>query len=168
MLSTDAVARARTSLSSAIAGSIGGLVATLAMSVIMLGARLVGLSGQLPPERIARDAIAEATGRAAHEDEEHAVAALTHVGFGTFAGTLYGLLTMGLRRIPTGVAAALGATYATAIWLVSYQGWVPALHIMPPASQDRPGRVATMLVAHWVYGIGLGIVTGRMRDQLLR
>jgi hypothetical protein len=45
--------------------------------------------------------------------------------------------------------------YATGIWLVSYQGWVPALGIMPPASRDRRGRVATMLVAHWVYGAAL-------------
>ena len=46
--------------------------------------------------------------------------------------------------------------YATGIWLVSYQGWVPALGIMAPASRDRRGRVVTMLAAHWVYGAALG------------
>lgn len=155
-------------LGSAAAGTVGGLAATVGMTVVMLLARRAGLSGPLPPERIAQDAIAEATGRAAHEDEEHAVAAVAHVGFGILAGSLYGLLVSGLRRAPIGLAALSGAIFATVVWLVSYQGWVPALHIMPPASRDHPGRVATMLVAHWVYGIGLGILTARLRDRLRR
>jgi len=158
----------KTLLGSAAAGAAGGLVATLAMSVAMLLARRSGLSGPLPPERIAQDAIAEATGRPAHEDEEHAVAAAAHVGFGILAGSLYGLLVSRLRRAPIGVVAISGAIFATGVWLVSYQGWVPALHIMPPASRDHPGRVATMLVSHWVYGIGLGILTARLRDRLRR
>ncbi len=132
----------------------------------MLLARRAGLTGPLPPERIAQDVIAETTGRPAHEDEEHAVAAIAHVGFGILTGALYGLLVSGLRRAPVGLVAASGAIFGTGVWLVSYQGWVPALHIMPPASRDRPGRVATMLVSHWVYGIGLGIVTARLRDRL--
>jgi len=155
-------------LGSVAAGTAGGLAATVGMTVVMLLARRAGLSGPLPPERIAQDAIAEAAGRAAHEDEEHAVAAVAHVGFGILTGTLYGLLVSGLRRAPIGVVAISGAIFATGVWLVSYQGWVPALHIMPPASRDHPGRVATMLVAHWVYGIGLGILTARLRDRLRR
>ncbi len=155
-------------LGSVVSGTAGGLAATVGMTVVMLLARRAGLSGPLPPERIAQDAIAEATGRAAHEDEEHAVAAVAHVGFGILAGSLYGLLVSGLRRAPIGVVAISGAIFATGVWLVSYQGWVPALHIMPPASRDHPGRVATMLVAHLVYGIGLGILTARLRDRLRR
>jgi uncharacterized membrane protein YagU involved in acid resistance len=155
-------------LGSVVAGTAGGLAATVGMTVVMLLARRAGLSGPLPPERIAQDAIAEATGRPAHEDEEHAVAAVAHVGFGILTGTLYGLLVSGVRRPPTGLAALSGAIFATVVWLVSYQGWVPALHIMPPVSRDRPGRVATMLVAHWVYGIVLGILTARLRDRLRR
>jgi uncharacterized membrane protein YagU involved in acid resistance len=155
-------------LGSVAAGTAGGLAATVGMTVVMLLARRAGLRGPLPPERIAQDAIAEATGRPAHEDEEHAVAAVAHVGFGILAGSLFGLLVSGVRRAPIGLAALYGAIFATVVWLVSYQGWVPTLHIMPPASRDHPGRVATMLVAHWVYGIGLGILTARLRDRLRR
>ena len=69
----------------------------------------------------------------------------------------------GSARRSAPIAAAIGALYATGIWLVSYQGWVPALGIMPPASRDRRGRVATMLVAHWVYGAVLGVLATVLR-----
>jgi hypothetical protein len=44
---------------------------------------------------------------------------------------------------------------------VSYEGWVPAAGIMPPAHRDRPSRSATMVVAHAVYGAVLGLWTRR-------
>jgi len=50
---------------------------------------------------------------------------------------------------------------ASLVWFVSYQGWVPALGLLPPAHRDRPGRPATMLIAHWVYGATLGACLGR-------
>jgi hypothetical protein len=48
--------------------------------------------------------------------------------------------------------------YATAVYAISYLGWIPALNLMPAAGEDRPGRSVTMLVAHWVYGATLGAV----------
>ena len=66
-------------------------------------------------------------------------------------------------RRSAAIGASAGALYATGIWLVSYQGWVPALGIMPAASRDRRGRVATMLAAHWVYGAALGVLATVLR-----
>ena len=66
-------------------------------------------------------------------------------------------------RGSSAIAALTGVLYATGIWLVSYQGWVPALGIMPPASGDRRGRVVTMLAAHWVYGAALGTLARLLR-----
>ena len=78
---------------------------------------------------------------------------------------IFALLTMRAHaaRRSAAIAASVGALYATGIWLVSYQGWVPALGIMPPASRDRRGRVATMLAAHWVYGAALGVLATVLR-----
>ena len=43
---------------------------------------------------------------------------------------------------------------------VSYSGWLPALHLMPPPEQDRPGRQPSMVAAHVVYGAVLGALSG--------
>ena len=49
------------------------------------------------------------------------------------------------------------------VWAVSYQGWVPALGILPKASEDRPARPAVMVAAHVVYGAVLGALEQRLR-----
>lgn len=148
-----------------VAGAAAGALATVAMSALMLGAKRAGATGELPPERITRTAIDAVNAGPLGDDEEDAIAAAAHLGFGAVAGALFGLVTerAGAARGSPAIAAAMGMTYATGIWLVSYQGWVPALGIMPPASSDRPGRVATMLAAHWVYGAALGILATRLR-----
>jgi len=136
------------------------------MSVVMLSAKRAGVTGELPPERITRRAVSAVPPGPLH-DHSDAIAALAHLGFGTIAGALFALVMKRRMRAPGsfGIAALMGMTYATGIWLVSYQGWVPVLGIMPPASSDRRGRVATMLVAHWVYGASLGVLVARVRRQ---
>ncbi|MGQ0607629.1 MAG: DUF6789 family protein [Chloroflexota bacterium] len=148
----------------ALAGAIGGLTATLLMSIVMLGARRLGVTDQLPPDRMAERAIESATDRTSTRGEERIVASFLHLAFGTVAGAVFGALTASLRRAPGKVAAGMGVIYATGIWVISYQGWVPAMRILPPASRDDRGRVATMLLAHWVYGTVLGLATSRLRN----
>ena len=141
-------------------GATAGAVATVAMSALMLAAKRIGIAGTLPPELIARKAVDAVAGDPPNDGQENTVAAVAHIGFGAIAGAVFELLIMraddARRSAPIGAAA--GALYATGIWLVSYQGWVPALGIMPAASRDRRGRVATMLAAHWVYGGALGVL----------
>ena len=145
-------------------GAAAGAIATVAMSAVMLGAKRAGVSGELPPERITRTAIDRLTARPLDDHTEHTIASVTHLGFGAVAGALFNLLIAreGSARGSPLVAASAGVIYATCVWLVSYQGWVPGLGFMPPASRDRRGRVATMLVAHWVYGGTLGILATRI------
>lgn len=145
------------------AGALGGLGATLVMSGVMLAARRAGLTPQLPPHRIAEEGIERITARSAG-DEAAVVAGAAHLAFGAGAGALYGGLTAPLAPLPLPLAAGAGLAFGTAVWLLSYEGWVPALGILPPASRDHPGRVATMVVAHWVFGIVLGIGARRLRE----
>jgi hypothetical protein len=63
-----------------------------------------------------------------------------------------------------GVVAVIG--FASVVWFLSYQGWVPALQFMPPASRDDPGRVAAMVVAHLFYGAALGGTLSGLRQNL--
>lgn len=150
-----------------LAGGRAGLVATGAMSLLMLAAQRAGLTGRLPPRKVADWAAAQMppSDRPRGADRQ-ALAGMSHFFFGASAGALYGLATSGLRRI--WVSAALGVLYATAVYLVSYLGWLPALNIMPSASDDRPTRVATMLTGHWLYGAVLGAVLaiGRRRQRM--
>jgi len=149
-----------------VAGAIGGLGATALMSVVMLAARRLGVTERLPPGKMAEKAIEAATQRQATDDETTVVASAAHFAFGAAAGVGFGILTARLPRVPLGAIAGLGALYGTAIWFMSYQGWVPGLGIMPPASRDDPGRVTTMIVAHWVYGATLGIAAERLRLRM--
>ena len=152
-------------VASVLVGAMAGALSTVAMSAVMLGAKRAGVTGELPPERITRKAIDTVSVEPLDDRTEDAIAAVAHLGFGAGAGALFGLLTtrtVAARGSPA-VAAFTGMLYATGIWLVSYQGWVPALGIMPPASGDRRERVVTMLAAHWVYGAALGILTRLLR-----
>lgn len=152
-------------LRSLLAGATAGAVATVAMSALMLVAKRIGITGTLPPELIAREAVEAVAGDPQSDDREDAVAAVAHIGFGAIAGAIFELLMMRAHaaRRSAAIGALAGTMYATGIWLVSYQGWVPALGIMPAASRDRRGRVATMLTAHWVYGAALGVFARVLR-----
>jgi hypothetical protein len=147
----------------AIHGALAGLVATAFMSLLMLAARRVGLTPQLPPDRIAEEAIETVAGGPPGDGQQAAVASAAHFAFGAGAGALYGAATAPAARLRAPATVAAGLLFGTAVWLVSYQGWVPALKIMPPASRDHPGRVGTMLAAHWVFGAALALVTRRLR-----
>ena len=146
-------------------GATAGALSTVAMSAVMLGAKRAGVTGELPPERITRRVIDAASAEPPDDQTTDAIAAVAHLGFGAVAGALFGLLTTrtGAARGSPAIAAFTGMIYATGIWLVSYQGWVPALGIMPPASSDLRGRVVTMLAAHWVYGAALGVLVTLFR-----
>lgn len=145
-------------MGSALIGGRIGIVATLGMSAIMLLAKRAGLSGELPPEAIA-DAIAEEmpTDEQPSEQDRDTFAVIMHFVFGGLAGVLYGFLAKDVVHPLRGTV--LGMVFGSSVYAISYLGWVPALRILPPAHRDRPGRVATMVVAHWVYGALLGALT---------
>jgi hypothetical protein len=144
--------RPRDFLTAAVHGSAAGAGATLAMSAVMLAAERLGMMGRHPPERIVERGI-HAAGRAPTRREVDAAATVAHIGFGAASGAVFALIARSVRpRVPE----QLAIPFALAVWLVSYFGWIPALGIMPPPDEDRPGRAWTMLAAHAVYGATLG------------
>ena len=146
---------------SAAAGALAGGLATGAMSVLMFVAKAAGVMGEMPPEKITARALDRA-GLDRHPAVQDALAAVLHVAFGSGAGALYAVVEERLH--PPGPGPLKGAAYGTAIWTVSYMGWVPMLGIMPAADRDRPGRPQSMLAAHWVFGLALvGILRGLRR-----
>ena len=137
-------------------GAGSGVVATGAMSALMLaaGRRM----GEQPPDAIAKKA-AGAVGVTPTESQADALASALHVGFGATVGAVYAVLP----RVGPPVARAVAVSMA--VYAASYQGWVPALRILPPADEDRPARQKTMIAAHLVYGVVLGTVEERLRGR---
>lgn len=148
------------------AGAGAGLVATVTMSATLLVARRMVALGEPPPKLIA-DAALHALGEERPPDWLRNVSAVAaHFGFGATVGALFTLIHR-LRPRPLGPIPA-GIAFASIVWFASYQGWIPALGIMPPAFRDRPERPTTMLAAHWVYGATLGACIGRMASDTKR
>lgn len=140
-------------------GALGGVVGTVGMSGFMLAAGKAGLMGEQPPDKIAGAALDAADVHAHTEEEQDMLATLLHFGFGTSCGVLFSVVH---RRLPFRLPATMhGMFYAFLIWATSYQGWIPALGIMPPASRDHPRRPRTMIVAHLIYGALLGTIVAR-------
>jgi uncharacterized membrane protein YagU involved in acid resistance len=136
-------------------GAAAGTLATGAMSMVMLGAKRVGLMGGMPPEKITAKLLNRAGVRRSAAQQD-ALATVLHFGFGAAAGAGFGVVAP--RRVTIRVPA--GMAYGAAIWGVSYLGWVPALGIMAPAQRDRVDRQATMLAGHLVFGATLGLLAG--------
>ncbi|MDQ6908839.1 MAG: DUF1440 domain-containing protein [Chloroflexota bacterium] len=140
-------------------GALGGAIGTAGMSGLMLAAGKAGLMGEQPPDKIVGAALNAAGIHDTDEKARDALATVLHFAFGMGFGALFGPLH---RRLPFRAPGALhGMLFATLIWATSYQGWIPGLNIMPPASEDRPDRSRVMLLVHLVYGALLGSVVAR-------
>jgi len=139
-------------------GALGGVVATIVMSVLMLVGKRAGLMPEHPPKKIARAAMA-AGGDSPDERQTGPLASALHLGFGVSAGVAFGLI----HRLMSPIVppSLTGVLFALAVWAVSYLGWMPALGIIPRADRDVPGRAVVLIAAHVVYGAVLGTVVGR-------
>jgi uncharacterized membrane protein YagU involved in acid resistance len=140
-------------------GALGGAIATLAMSGVTVAARQTGVLGRHPPERITEALLDAMSLRGRPAWAQDVLAVLLHWGFGMSVGAVFVPLQRRLH-LPFG-APVQGMVYGSMVWALSYKGWIPALGILPPPERDRPGRPLTMVVAHWVYGATLGLVTSK-------
>lgn len=113
----------------AIRGAAAGASATAATTTVFGAAGASGLIHRQPPEKIVRTLFPSlpTTGK-------EALALASHFGYGMSGGALYASLVPA-RFQGTGTATLFGAM----VWLAGYEGWLPAMDVLPPAHQDRPG-----------------------------
>ena len=141
-----------------VAASLGGLTATLPMTIAMEAMfRRLSLPQRYPlPPRTISMRLAGAAGIRPELDERErlGVTLLNHFGYGTAAGAVYGLLA---RRLLPGALG--GAVYGLGVWAGSYLGLLPATGLYPPATEESARRNALMIAAHVVWGATLGTVT---------
>jgi hypothetical protein len=143
----------------AMLGAAAGAAATAVMTLPMVAARRAGVLPQLPPQDITDD-ILERTGVEPGRAGRRFLGWGSHVAFGMAAGAGYGILRDILR--PSVPDPVTGVAFGLSVWAVSYMGWVPASGILPPPTEDRPGRPIAMIIAHVVYGLVLGTLMGRL------
>ena len=154
--------RSADSLHKLLSGAAAGFLATVPMSVAMLiGWRLLPKREKyhLPP-RLITEEISEKVGIEKHlgENELVGLTILSHFGFGALSGALYALFSSGLRMH----SSLKGALCGVVVWVGSYLGWVPAMDILPPATQHPWRRSLLMIIAHVIWGMTLGEMTRKL------
>lgn len=148
------------------AGALAGTLATVPMTLTMNVLHSCLPSAQrypLPPREITEkvgDEVAEAIDAAAPSEETVQKATLIgHYGYGAAMGALYGLLP------EAGPPVARGAVWALTVWTVSYLGWLPAAHILRPATEHPARRNALMIASHLVWGTTTALLMEAARRQ---
>ncbi len=145
---------------STIHGIIAGAIATAPMTVFMLIAFYFLPRFEkypLPPAEIVADITDKADVRK-HLDSQQLtwLTMIAHFGFGGFAGGIYGFLASPAWQ-PYSITATL---FCLCVWFVSYMIGLPTLGILRPATEHPARRNVLMIVAHVVWGVGLGWLFG--------
>ena len=139
-------------------GAAAGAVATAPQSAAVWGLKAAGVYRRTPPpEKVSREMTEALLGPETVPEQWFTPLMIAqHVGFGAAAGALFGLLTGVVR--PTTVAGVLAGL---AVWKASYDGWIPAMRIMPPPEEDEEGRQIALIAAHVAYGLAMGAIMDR-------
>lgn len=146
-------------------GAFAGATATAPMTVAMeLMHRWLPQREQypLPPREITANVTKKAgVQHKLDEEERTALTIVNHFAYGAGVGAVYGPIA---SKLPgSGVVKGMG--WGLIVWLVSYFGVLPALDILPPASEHPARRNALMIVAHVIWGAVAGVIVEQLQQQ---
>ena len=142
---------------SSVRGALAGVVATGAMSGLMLGLQQFGLLGKTPPRKISERLLAVPLRRWPHRRKRKAISVINHLAFGAVAGALFPVLSGRASQRPARML--LGMAYGAAVWFGMYGYVLPAVGLMPSMRRDRRDRPVSMAASHLIYGAVLGALT---------
>ncbi|HEY1213961.1 MAG TPA: DUF6789 family protein [Bryobacteraceae bacterium] len=135
-----------------LAGALGGLIATLAMSEFhSLLPRAESYSQQDKEDSTAKVASALSRTVFHHEltpDQKKIGGYAVHYGFGTTMAALYGALVEYREFVSVG----WGLPFGVAVWFGAHVVAVPALGFSEPVTSSTPAAEAAEFAAHLVYG----------------
>jgi hypothetical protein len=143
-------------------GALAGVVATVPMTVAMELGRRSGLLRRQAPEEITDRLLASAGAPKTTREQRQRVTGLVHVATGAALGAIFAALPQPNR---VSHRIGLGAAYGLGVYTLNYAGLAPMARLMPPATQDRPGRQITTFAAHLVFGATLGSLLGQGRTD---
>jgi Protein of unknown function (DUF1440) len=139
-------------------GALAGLVATVPMTVAMIGLQRLlprHLRYPLPPEQVTLRVIKDKGAFSHLDDPERTIATgMLHFGIGALGGACY---SVAAKLIPA-PSVPRGIGFGLLVWLTGYMGWLPALGILQPATKHPAPRNALMITAHVVWGTVTGLV----------
>jgi uncharacterized membrane protein YagU involved in acid resistance len=138
-------------------GAAAGLVATVPMTLFMRSAwkRLPAREQYaLPPRQVTRNLMRPRRFFRLSPKKQTMLTILLHFLFGAAAGSIYGLVE---EKVPLR-GAVKGSLAGLVLWTVSYLGWIPAMGILPPATEHPWRRNVMMITAHLIWGITLGVL----------
>lgn len=143
-------------------GAFSGVVATVAMTpVILAGRRLFGFRTP-PPVEITRRISRRASIPVPRSESGFRVFWLSgHIAYGAACGCLYVLARRSLPREPLLAGLIAGGT----VWGISYLGYLPAFSLYPSPEDDSRDRTLVMIAAHAVYGVGLATIERLLRER---
>lgn len=130
------------------------------MTAVFLAARAAGALGTLPPVLIL-EKLAGRRRRRRHPEAVQRWAIAAHLAYGAGAGAAFALLLRRLPRTAPQRGAIAGTAWGVAVWLGSYEGWLPLVGILPPAHRDVRSRSRAIGIAHVVWGATLGALLRR-------
>lgn len=145
-------------------GALAGTIATGPMTVAMLLLYALLPRHQrfpVPPEQI--------TSRFRHGKSPLSffkrpsppwLAWVLHFAFGAGTGALYAPLAQAMTAPPP----LRGIAYGLTVWFTSYEGWLPAAEVLPPASRHPAGRNLMMIAAHVIWGAVLDWLFSRLDE----
>lgn len=166
-------------LKGAIAGMIGGFVASWAMNKFQSGVSTAAKAWEKSAHR-PEESESQASGdsaatvvlaqrislsvlrRTLTHDELKIAEPLVHYGFGTLAGGLYGLLA----EVTPLARKGAGCAYGTAVWLGGDEIAVPMLELSKGPDKYPLSSHAEALASHWAYGLTLEGVRRGVRAML--
>lgn len=132
------------------------------MSISMLvGWQLLPRREKYPlPPRLIMEEVTERAEVKHHltENELIGLTVSSHFGYGALFGSLYGLFE---QEIPIH-SSLKGAFAGLVLWAGSYLGWLPVMRILRPATHHPWRRNLLMILAHIIWGVTLGEVTGKL------
>lgn len=144
-----------------LSGALAGFAATAPMTAAMfaLHKRLPRHEQHaLPPEEITWELVTRAGVQKDLSQTQYEIAAwAAHFGFGTGAGLFYGSFAEKVQAPPV----LKGAAFGLLVWAISYLGWLPETGILNQPRQQPARPNGLMLVAHLVWGMGLGLLFER-------
>lgn len=151
---------------SLIFSGLAGLVASIPMGLAMIFFNRVVSKGRAtpePPKQITKE-MAERAGVDELVPPGRKWGLPTwfgHLGYGAATAALYPVTTYRLPLPPV----VSGMLFALFVWAGSYLGWLPALNILPPATQQPARRNAVMIGTHLLWGGLVGLLVKQLERK---
>ncbi len=155
----------------AVAGLVGGLVASFVMSQFQVLLSALSEEEKKPKKKKEDEPANVKTAEAISENvfdhklkksEKEPAGEAVHYAMGATSGLIYGIAS----EIAPMTTVGLGIPFGAAVWLVADDVVVPALGLAKPATEYPLSTHAYALSSHLVYGLTTDLVRRVVRDLL--